>query len=59
MDRSIFALVALYLILLVVDLGANLLSFIPFLGSILESGIEVIIELMSAIIVGFIVLKAK
>lgn len=58
MQRGVLFLVGLYVILLLVDLFANILSFIPFIGDIAESAMEVVIEAISAGIVGYLALRS-
>lgn len=48
---GIIALIILYIGLVIVDLGANFLSLIPFIGSVFETMSELIIELISGVLV--------
>lgn len=58
MDRKILVLLGIYGFLVILDIAANAISFIPFLGDIAESVSEIIIEALSAGIVGYLALKA-
>lgn len=58
MQGGILLLVGLYVILLLADLFANILSFIPFLGNIAETTTELVIETISAGIVGYLAVRA-
>lgn len=48
---SIIVLILVYLILVLADLGANLFSLIPYVGSAFETVSELIIELISLVII--------
>ena len=48
---GIIALLLLYIVLVVIDLGANLLSFIPVVGTAFETVSELIIELIGGVLV--------
>ena len=58
MDRRILLLLFVYAFLVIFDIAANIVSFIPFLGDIAESVSEVIIETISAGIVAYLALRA-
>jgi hypothetical protein len=58
MNTKILLLVGLFIFLTIVDLLANIISFIPLIGDLMETGLEVIIESIQLGIVAILVAMA-
>jgi len=58
-DKTVWMLVVLIIFLSLLDLGANILSFIPFIGAFFSTLAESILELITIITAIILGLKSK
>jgi hypothetical protein len=55
MDMRLVAILGLVIVISIIDLGINLVSFIPVIGDLLETGGEAILEVFQIALVGLMV----